>query len=126
MNKIEFTVLVEDMNGNPLETHVPTNQYEMERILYAMNNYYQVIDETSMHIVTLKANGTFSDTSVERELGAFDQLYSTELSPILPGFEAMEPDIMYAEDVTPVEAISCGEESYFVDEEPDEIDPYDE
>lgn len=112
MSKIHFTIIVEDSEGQTIETHLPVNQFEFEQFLYALNNFYNVLSEESLQVMTIKTKGTRSDTTLAKEMAVFEELYPAEPVPALVAFDELQEDVVYEE---PVEEV-CPEEVEVIEE----------
>lgn len=100
MLKINFTIFVENQSGDTIETYTPQSSFELEQLLFALNNYYEVAEEDQMSMVTLKVRGARKDTTIEKEMKAFEALYVVD---VLPSFEDLEDGVVYEE--TPAEPV---------------------
>lgn len=94
MLKINFTIFVENQSGDTIETYTPQSSFELEQLLFALNNYYEVAEEDQMSMVTLKVKDARKDTTIENEMKAFEALYATG---ILPLFENLEDGVVHEE-----------------------------
>lgn len=119
MLKINFTIFVENQSGDTIETYTPQSSFELEQLLFALNNYYEVAEEDQMSMVTLKVKGARKDTTIENEMKAFEALYVVD---VLPSFEKLKSDVVYGE--VPPEAVE--EYTEPIEEYSEEVDDYNE